>query len=327
MKGFLKKIKDKTDSKKSKKTIFDVSSSFAEKYDVKEVLGKGSFSVVRLGVSTTDPPEHVAVKIIDKNNIDVKVQNLKTEVSILMDLSHPNIVNLTDVYEDSTYVYMVMDLMMGGELFDRICNDYPMGYSEKTSSIIMKKVLSAIEYLHGKGVIHRDLKPENLLYARPDDDTDIRITDFGLAKIYRGDIVVKTACGSPNYVAPEVLLSHQEGYSFAVDMWSLGVILYVLLCGFCPFFDENTATLFNLITSGSYSFPSPYWDHISNSAKDLITHLLEVDPTKRLSATECLQHSWIENNAMEKNIPNITQHWVAFKAKRGLAKEPEGDEE
>jgi calcium/calmodulin-dependent protein kinase I len=322
MKGFLKKMKDRKDDKKSKKSVlFDVQANFAQKYDVKEVLGKGSFSVVRLGVTKTDPPEHVAVKIIDKNNIDVKVESLKTEVTILMDLSHPSIVNLREVFEDDNYVYMVMDLMVGGELFERICNDYPMGYSEKTSAQIISKVVEAIQYLHEKGVIHRDLKPENLLYASPDDDSDIRITDFGLAKIYKGDVVVKTACGSPNYVAPEVLLNRAEGYTCGVDMWSIGVILYVLLCGFCPFYDENTAALFNLITSGSYSFPSPYWDHISDQAKDLITHLLEVDPKKRYTPTQVLAHPWIKT-AQDDKIPNIAQHWTAFKSKRGTAKEP-----
>lgn len=318
MKGFLKKMKDKKDEKKAKKSIFDVQSSLSSKYDLKEVLGKGSFSVVRLGVTKTEPFEHVAVKIIDKSNIDVKVESLKTEVNILMVMSHPNIVNLNDVIEDTGHIYMVMDLMMCGELFDRICNDYPMGYSEKTSSLIIKKVVSAVEYLHSKGVIHRDLKPENLLYASQDDDSDIRITDFGLAKIYKADIVVKTACGSPNYVAPEVLLNHQEGYSFAVDMWSIGVILYVLLCGFCPFFDENTAALFNLITSGSYSFPNPYWDHISDSAKDLITNLLETDPKKRFTPRQVLEHPWVVDNTLDENIPNITQHWTDFKTKRGV---------
>lgn len=321
MKGFLKKMKERKEEKKAKKSVFfDVQSSFAEKYEVKEVLGKGSFSIVRLGVMKQEPFQHVAIKIIDKNNIDVKVESLKTEVNILMELNHPNIVNLTEVYEDANYVYMIMDLMMGGELFDRVCNDYPMGYSEKTSSQIIQKLVEAIEYLHGKGVIHRDLKPENLLYARPDDDSDIRITDFGLAKIYKGDMVVKTACGSPNYVAPEVLLNHPEGYNFAVDMWSIGVILYVLLCGFCPFYDENTAALFNLITSGSYSFPSPYWDHISASAKDLITHLLDVDPKKRFTPAQVLAHPWV-SSAHDTKIPNIAQHWTAFKSKRGTAKD------
>lgn len=171
MKTFLKKIKDNKGGKSKPPKIFDVPSDIHSKYALKEVLGKGTFSVVKLGVNV-ETGEHVAVKIIDKNNVDVKVESLKTEVKILMQVNHPNIVNMRDIYEDQTNVYMVTDLMMGGEMFDRICNDYPMGYSEKTASQLIKKVLEAVQYLHSKGIIHRDLKPENLLYAKPDDDTD-----------------------------------------------------------------------------------------------------------------------------------------------------------
>eukprot|EP00906_Rhabdomonas_costata_P005735 RCo008528 len=322
MKKLLQKIKDKKVDKKSKKRIFDVSSDLGSKYEVKEVLGKGAFSVVKLGVNLKTK-EHVAIKIISKNDIDVRLSNLKTEVDILMQVAHPNIVNLREVFEDENNVYLIMDLMMGGELFDRICTDYPMGYSEKTSSQIVKKILEAVEYLHSKGVIHRDLKPENLLYARPDDDSDVRLSDFGLAKIYKGDIVVKTACGSPNYVAPEVLIDLQEGYNFSVDMWSIGVILYVLLCGFCPFFADNTPALFNLITTGSYSFPSPYWDHISDGAKDLIRHLLDINCKTRYTPRQALDHHWIRENSIVNPIPNIADYWRDNRGRRGTTREGE----
>eukprot|EP00997_Jenningsia_sp_PLL12_P006217 NODE_2762_length_870_cov_194.095006_g2278_i0.p1 GENE.NODE_2762_length_870_cov_194.095006_g2278_i0~~NODE_2762_length_870_cov_194.095006_g2278_i0.p1 ORF type:complete len:252 (+),score=68.10 NODE_2762_length_870_cov_194.095006_g2278_i0:113-757(+) len=212
---------------------------------------------------------------------------------------------------------MVMDLMLGGELFYRICNDYPMGYSEKTSSEVAKKIFLALSYLHSQGVIHRDLKPENLLYATKAEDSDIKISDFGLAKICKEDVVVKTACGSPNYVAPEVLQHKKEGYSYPVDVWSAGVIIYVLLCGFCPFYDDNKAKLFKLINSGTYSFPSPHWDYISDSAKDLISHLLDVDFTTRYTPEQALQHEWIQNNTSESVIPNINENWNTFRSQLG----------
>eukprot|EP00996_Jenningsia_fusiforme_P001609 NODE_2480_length_1192_cov_44.960630_g2263_i0.p1 GENE.NODE_2480_length_1192_cov_44.960630_g2263_i0~~NODE_2480_length_1192_cov_44.960630_g2263_i0.p1 ORF type:complete len:347 (+),score=61.74 NODE_2480_length_1192_cov_44.960630_g2263_i0:77-1042(+) len=320
MKGFLQKIKDKKSSskKESSKMLFgDIAVDVASSYELTDVVGVGTFSTVKLA-KHLETGKFRAVKVIQKNDVDVKVEHLKSEVAILLELDHPNIVNLYEVGEDSTAVYLIMDLMLGGELFERICKQYPMGYSELTSSEVLKKIVEGVAYLHSKGIIHRDLKPENLLYASPDDDADIRISDFGLAKIYREDVVVKTACGSPNYVAPEVLLN-QGGYGFAVDMWSVGVILYVLLCGFCPFHHQNTASLFKLIGSGTFSFPSPYWDHISDGVKDLISHLLEVDPTKRYTPQQVLEHPWVRENTSVQNIPNIVQQWNTFRSQRGCS--------
>mmetsp|Transcript_128559 Transcript_128559/g.222072 ORF Transcript_128559/g.222072 Transcript_128559/m.222072 type:complete len:333 (-) Transcript_128559:560-1558(-) len=288
-------------------------------YKIKQFLGKGSFSTVMLGIGKDKKP--VAIKIIDKNSIDVKVESLKTEVKILMKVKHPNIVALLDVFEDDEKVYLVIELMNDGELFDRICNDFPNGYSEKESSILIKKCLEAVQYLHSLGIIHRDLKPENLLFSSSGagDVSEIKISDFGLAKIWTGDMLVKTACGSPNYVAPEVLLNQMHGYNFACDMWSLGVILYVLLCGFCPFFDECTPALFASITSGTYSFPSPYWDNISEDAKDLVRKMLVVDPMTRYTPEQALAHPWIVNNTRTDPIPNIRENLRTNKANRTAA--------
>jgi len=315
-----KKSEAQTKPPETSNRIFDLGDrNLHDHYVIKHLLGKGSFSTVKLGVSVKDGTQ-VAVKIIDKNSIDVKVASLKTEVKILMNVKHPNIVSLLDVFEDNEKAYLIMELMTGGELFDRICNDFPNGYSEQQSSVLIKKTLQAVEYFHEKGIIHRDLKPENLLFSSPDkDDAEIKISDFGLAKIWSGDMLVKTACGSPNYVAPEVLLNEMHGYSFACDMWSVGVILYVLLCGFCPFFDECTPALFASITSGSYSFPSPYWDSISEDAKDLVRNLLQVDPRKRLTPEQALSHRWILNNTREVPIPSIVENMRRFKDQRSQA--------
>ena len=255
----------KKKEKEKKKRIFNLNDAKIEDhYEMLDELGRGTFARVKQGVNLRTR-EKVAIKIIDKNNIDVKVEALKTEVKILMNVKHPNIVNLFDVFEDDDKLYLIMEIMTGGELFDKICNDYPNGYSEKQASELTRQIIEAVRYLHGKGIIHRDLKPENLLFASPDDKAaQIKISDFGLAKIWSGDTLARTACGSPNYVAPEVLLNEMRGYTFVVDMWSVGVIVYVLLCGFCPFFDENTPALFKAITRGVYSFPSPYWDGISD---------------------------------------------------------------
>jgi calcium/calmodulin-dependent protein kinase I len=314
MPGILDRFRKREDDKKQAKQnepqnrIFNLNdSNIHDHYTIKHFLGKGSFSSVRLGTRKDKKP--VAVKIIEKNNIDIKVASLKTEVTILMNVEHPNIVSLLDVFEDNDRVYLIMELMNGGELFDRICNDFPNGYSEKQSSVLIKKIIEAVKYLHDKGIIHRDLKPENLLFSSPDKyDAEIKISDFGLAKIWSGDMLVKTACGSPNYVAPEVLLNDMHGYSFACDMWSVGVVLYVLLCGFCPFFDECTPALFASITSGNYSFPSPPWDSISEDAKDLVRRLLLVDPNKRYTPEQALNHQWIVNNTMDQTIPDITEN-------------------
>ncbi|XP_026532003.1 calcium/calmodulin-dependent protein kinase type 1B isoform X2 [Pseudonaja textilis] len=191
-----------------------------------------------------------------------------------------------------------MQLVTGGELFDRIIErGY---YTEKDASQLIRQVLEAVNYLHDLGIVHRDLKPENLLYATPFEDAKIMITDFGLSKI-EADGIMSTACGTPGYVAPEIL--EQKAYGKAVDSWALGVISYILLCGYPPFYDENDSELFNQILKAEYEFDSPYWDDISESAKDFIRHLLERDPEKRFTCEQALQHPWISGDtALEKDI-------------------------
>ncbi|KAE8583138.1 hypothetical protein XENTR_v10020438 [Xenopus tropicalis] len=191
-----------------------------------------------------------------------------------------------------------MELVTGGELFDRIIErGY---YTEKDASQLIRQVLDAVQYLHNMGIVHRDLKPENLLYATPFEDSKIMISDFGLSKIEDGGMMA-TACGTPGYVAPELL--EQKPYGKAVDVWAIGVISYILLCGYPPFYDENDSELFNQILKAEYEFDSPYWDDISESAKDFIRHLLEREPEKRLTCEQALQHPWIcGDTALERDI-------------------------
>lgn len=210
---------------------------------------------------------------------------------MLIRLKHPNIVTLTDTYEDSDNVYLVMELVNGGELFDRIVAKG--SYTERDASKVIKQILQAIDYLHDKNIVHRDLKPENLLYESQSEDSIIKISDFGLSKVLDSGMMM-TACGTPGYVAPEVIA--QKPYAKEVDLWSIGVISYILLCGYQPFYDENDSVLFQLILKGEYEFDSPYWDDISESAKDFIRHLMCLDVKKRFTSKQALAHPWIASN-------------------------------
>jgi calcium/calmodulin-dependent protein kinase I len=233
-------------------------------------------------------------------------------------VSHKHCVQLFEMFETSKKIYMVLELLTGGELFDRIVEKG--SYSEKEASTLVQSIASAIAYLHSIGVVHRDLKPENLIYLSPKTDSPIKITDFGLAKFRTDGAAMNTACGTPGYVAPEVLKN--EPYGKAVDMWSLGVILYILLCGFPPFYHESTAALYKMIKKGEYDFPDPYWTDISDNAKNLVKCLLTVNPTKRYTAEQVLAHPWIAGT--EQSTRNLGDaHARLFKvlqARRKLRK-------
>lgn len=263
-------------------------------YDIKEKLGTGSFAVVKRCIRKSDGKEF-AVKIIKKAKLNPdELAVVHDEVEIMHIINHPNIVTLYEMFESPKKIYMIMELLTGGELFDRIVAKG--SYSEKEASELIKAVASAVSYLHEQNVVHRDLKPENLLYLSTDVNSNIKITDFGLAK-HKAEgqkQMMTTACGTPGYVAPEVLKN--EPYGTAVDLWSLGVILYILLCGFPPFYHESTAELYRQIKKGQYDFPSPYWNDISDAAKDIVRRLLCVDPKQRLSAKGVLGHPWVSGN-------------------------------
>lgn len=234
---------------------------------------------------------------------------------ILRKCRHRNVVQLVSLWETSSKIYLVLELVEGGELFDHIVD--AGSYSEADASCLTGQIVSAVSYLHSKGVVHRDLKPENLLYAgnKPDGSVgDIKLADFGLSKLFQQDNSLQTACGTPGYVAPEVLSG--KGYGKEVDLWSVGVIMYILLCGFPPFYDDNTAALFKQIMAGSFSFPSPYWDNVSSEAKDLINKLLVVDPKKRLTAKEVLSHPWIMKPRKDHQLSMVADSMKSFNAKR-----------
>mmetsp|Transcript_23779 Transcript_23779/g.33275 ORF Transcript_23779/g.33275 Transcript_23779/m.33275 type:complete len:334 (+) Transcript_23779:33-1034(+) len=268
---------------------------FEKKYTTKEVLGRGSFAIVKGAVRKKDG-KMLAVKIIKKTKLGAKeLQIVHDEVKIMGKIDHPNCVKLEEIFETNKKLYLVMEKLSGGELFDRIVAKG--SYSEKEASVLIKSVAEALMYLHKIGIVHRDLKPENLIYANRDANSKIKITDFGLAKLKRpdNDGMMTTACGTPGYVAPEVL--KKQKYNQAVDIWSMGVILYILLCGFPPFYHEKTQKLYQQIKTGSYDFPNPYWKDITDSAKDLIKKMLTVEPANRITIPQILEHPWISGSA------------------------------
>uniref|UniRef100_A0A0A9Y0P8 Calcium/calmodulin-dependent protein kinase type 1 n=1 Tax=Lygus hesperus TaxID=30085 RepID=A0A0A9Y0P8_LYGHE len=309
---FGKKDSSKKSKKDSKDDNRDKMPSLEDKYNLKELLGTGAFSEVRLVERKEKPGEMYAVKMIDKKALKGKEDSLENEIKVLRRLTHPNIVQLLETFEDRQKVYLIMELVTGGELFDRIVEKG--SYTEKDASDLIRQVLEAVNYMHEQGVVHRDLKPENLLYYSPDEDSKIMISDFGLSKMEDSGIMA-TACGTPGYVAPEVLA--QKPYGKAVDVWSIGVISYILLCGYPPFYDENDANLFTQILKGEFEFDSPYWDDISDFAKNFIRQLMCVDVSKRFTCKQALQHPWISGNAASnKNIHGT----VSEQLKKNFAK-------
>ncbi|XP_068442167.1 calcium/calmodulin-dependent protein kinase type 1D [Clinocottus analis] len=277
-----------------KKQVDDIKKTF----DFKEVLGTGAFSEVVLAQEKLTA-RMFAVKCIPKKALKGKESSIENEIAVLRKIKHENIVALEDIYESPDHLYLIMQLVSGGELFDRIVEKG--FYTEKDASTLIRQVLDAVNYLHKMGIVHRDLKPENLLYFNPQDESKIMISDFGLSKMEGSGDVMSTACGTPGYVAPEVLA--QKPYSKAVDCWSIGVIAYILLCGYPPFYDENDSKLFEQILKADYEFDAPYWDDISDSAKDFIGSLMEKDPAKRFTCDQALRHPWIAGDtALCKNI-------------------------
>ncbi|XP_066534648.1 ribosomal protein S6 kinase alpha-2 [Hoplias malabaricus] len=264
---------------------------FTDGYEIKEDIGIGSYSVCKRCIHRITSVEY-AVKIIDKAKKDPS-----EEIEVLLRYGqHPNIITLKDVYDDGKYVYLVMELMRGGELLDRILRQ--KGFSEREASAVLCTITKTVEYLHSQGVVHRDLKPSNILYVDETGDPEsIRICDFGFAKQLRAENgLLMTPCYTANFVAPEVL--KKQGYDAACDIWSLGILLYTMLAGFTPFAngpDDTPEEILARIGSGKYVLSGGNWDTVSDAAKDIVTKMLHVDPHQRLTAPLVLRHPWIVN--------------------------------
>jgi len=280
-------------------------------YKIGKELGAGNFSVVRLATRRSDSKKF-ALKIIDKRLCEGKEEMIETEVTILRSIEHPNIVCLEEDFDTPDKLYLVLQLVEGGELFDRIVDQG--SFTEKDASRLVRQMASAIDYLHSKDIVHRDIKPENLLFRDREPDSDIMLADFGLSKRLSDQMALLTACGTPNYVAPEILM--QKGYGKPVDIWSLGVITFILLSGYPPFYDENDAVLFQKIMRGKFEFDPVYWDAISESAKELISMMLIPDPNKRFNAAQVCAHPWVSgktardiniSKSVSVNLKNLNQ--------------------
>jgi len=272
--------------------------SIKEEYDFGEELGRGGFSIV-VKATRKDTKEVVAVKIIEKNQSEEELQLLQREIDILKKLCHQNIISLKEVYDEKETIYLVMELVQGGELFDQIVSRGT--YSEADAANIVRQILDAVAYMHDNGIAHRDLKPENLLCSGDEHNT-IKVTDFGLSKDF-STASLRTSCGTPDYVAPEVLKG--QPYDNTVDIWSIGVITYILLCGFPPFYGNTDQQIFEKILRVEYDFPSPDWDHISVEAKQFIKSILVPEPSKRPSALEAMEMDWIKNKAPNRPLERL----------------------
>lgn len=263
-----------------------------QRYTFGENIGVGGYAVVRKALDTYTG-QYVAIKVVDKQRYRPGDVSLQREVEVLCMIDHPNCVKMHAVYYTRQNVYIVMELFSGGELLERITEKG--NYTEHVAAQLITQILEGVAYLHSRGIVHRDLKLENLILLNNRDDSPVKIADFGLAKLMDPDSLLKTMCGSPQYVAPEILSVGVtvEDYTPAVDMWSVGVILFILLSGYSPFDDDNDVALFEKIKKGMYDIDDPVWDEVSDSAKDLVGRLLTVDAGKRLSAREALCHPWL----------------------------------
>ncbi|XP_009993295.1 PREDICTED: serine/threonine-protein kinase DCLK3 [Chaetura pelagica] len=287
-------------------------------YEIGRTIGDGNFAVVK-ECRHCDSKQIYAMKIVDKSKLKGKEDMMESEILIIRSLSHPNIVSLIEVYETEAEIYLILEYVPGGDLFDAIIES--VKFTEHDAAVMITDLCEALVYIHSKNIVHRDLKPENLLVQHnADKSTTLKLADFGLAKQVTKPIF--TVCGTPTYVAPEILA--EKGYGLEVDMWAAGVILYILLCGFPPFRsqDRDQEELFKIIQLGHYEFLSPYWDNISAAAKDLITRLLIVDPQKRYTARQVLQHPWIRTagktnsrNLQREVTINIERHFRAQRRK------------
>ncbi|KEY71284.1 hypothetical protein S7711_08865 [Stachybotrys chartarum IBT 7711] len=262
-------------------------SSSRSKYRFGRTLGAGTYGVVR---EADGPTGKVAIKIILKKNVKGNEKMVYDELAMLQRLKHPHIVKFVDWFESRDKFYIVTQLATGGELFDRICEQGR--FTEKDASQTIKQVLSAVDYLHKNNVVHRDLKPENLLYVTSDPSSDLVLADFGIAKtLGTQEDSLQTMAGSFGYAAPEVM--DRKGHGKPVDMWSMGVITYTLLCGYSPFRSENLPDLLEECNNSSVVFHERYWKDVSSDAKDFILKLIVPDPDQRWSSEEALSHSWL----------------------------------
>ncbi|XP_062517007.1 calcium/calmodulin-dependent protein kinase type IV-like [Corticium candelabrum] len=270
--------------------------SVEDHYHVREQIGRGGTSIVRRCFHKKTRLSYALKTVQKRSKVPQKV--LSSEVHALLTVDHPNVIKLKEIYESENEVHLVLELVTGGELFDRIIESG--FFSEKVAANVVKQLLEALAYIHARNIMHRDIKPENLLYKDESSLSPIKLADFGLSKVMSSEVTMQTVCGTPGYVAPEVLLG--KDYGLPVDIWSVGVVAYIMLCGFEPFYsDRGDTAIYARILKCDYEFLSPYWDDVSLNAKDLISKLIVLDPRKRLTAKEALNHPWVQGRAAKSD--------------------------
>ncbi|GFE53172.1 calcium-dependent kinase CDPK5 [Babesia ovis] len=275
--------------------------SITDVYDLhSNRLGKGSYGQV-LKACHKETGEVKAVKVIRKACIE-NAMRMKREITIMKTLDHPNIVKLLEIYEDEECLYLVMEMCSGGELFEEIVRRGC--FSEQYAATMMRQIFSAIAYCHGKGIIHRDLKPENILYSNTCENSPIKVIDWGFATKCRKTHKFTSLVGTPYYVAPEVLIGN---YDKSCDIWSAGVIMFIMLVGYPPFHGNDNAAILNNVKRGAINFVPHHWKHISKSAIDLITRCLSYDPRYRITAKAAFNHEWILSNATSVHVNPIVR--------------------
>jgi len=275
-------------------------------YDMdKKKLGEGSYgSVCKAKHKALNVKR--AIKTIPKAQMK-NIERFKQEIAIMKMMDHPNIIKLYESFEDHRNIYLVMELCLGGELFDRIIESGH--FTEVQAAILMQQIVRAIYYMHENRVCHRDLKPENFLFLTKDsiEKNLLKIIDFGLSCQFEAGQVLTTKAGTPYYVAPQVLAGKYDHLS---DMWSVGVIMYVMLCGYPPFFGETDAEVLSKVRLGNFSFNAADWKNISEDAKNLIRFLLKMNPRDRYTAEQTLNHEWIKNKAPKAQGVSLESNFV-----------------
>ena len=293
--------------------------NLTDKYDIIKEIGSGGFSKCLL-VKNKLTKANFACKELQKKSLS-DYEGLMREVNLMIKLDHPNIIKLYEYYETDKSIYLIMELCTGGELFDRIVENTENGiqYTEKQAASLFRQMMDAINYCHKNGIVHRDLKPENLLFLNKDPNSPIKVIDFGMSKRFTAEKYMNEKVGTAYYISPEVL---KGKYDEKCDIWSAGVILYIIICGYPCFNGEDDDEIFAAIQRGKIQFPSPEWDDISDDVKNLIKKMC-CPPEKRLTASQVLQDTWVIDNAphsLSTNIPTKKDGLKAYAYSNKLRK-------
>ncbi|KAK1741100.1 serine/threonine-protein kinase [Skeletonema marinoi] len=276
-------------------------SNIEHKYHIDpKVLGTGHHGSVRRCIDRTTRQRY-AVKSIRKSDPAVKIGGLHREIMLLDQMKHASIIQLRDVFEDEEYLHLVTELCEGGELFDKILDRASRSKMAEEAARVLHEILMAVKYMHQHGIVHRDLKPENILFTSKEEGSPVKIIDFGLARHFnkKQDVSMRTVVGTPYYIDPNVL---KKDYDDSCDLWSVGIIAYILLCGYPPFNGSDNAAVYASVRRGTYSFPSSDWKHVSVEGRDFIRRLLQVNVSKRMTIDQALRHPWMARHTASMKV-------------------------